>query len=44
MRAMTIAVSAATRKSRAALSGRLTFGSSELLSNVISFMQCGHCI
>jgi CspA family cold shock protein len=44
IRARTIASSAACRKSRAALSGRLIFGSSELLSKVISFMQCGHCI
>ena len=39
IRASTSASSAAIRKSRAAFNGRRMFGSSELLSKVISFMQ-----
>ncbi|MFL6689131.1 MAG: hypothetical protein ACJ8IR_02935, partial [Alphaproteobacteria bacterium] len=44
IRASTTASSAASRKSRAAFSGRLMFGSSELLSKVINLMQCGHWV
>ena len=44
IRARTAASSAAIRKSRAAFKGRLMFGSSEPLSNVINLMQCGHWV
>jgi hypothetical protein len=44
IRSKTSASSAAIRNSRAAFKGRLMFGSSELLSKVISRMQCRHWV